>query len=93
MLLDTETSFPIKQKLCFLYLLKRINLTLILDNGSTYKMNDSSNEINAFVLEKLNRENCVCRMKMGLFAKIVLRKNFLTLEFLWFCDDFKENKG
>ena len=43
--------------------------------------------------KKLNRENCVCRMKMGLFAKIVLRKNFLTLEFLWFCDDFKENKG
>ena len=50
-----ERAFPRKQKICLVNLLKTTT-TFILDNGGTYKINDSNKKI-VFVLEKAYAEN------------------------------------
>ena len=58
-----------KINILFSELAKKTQSLFILNNLSNYKMNDGLNEKNAFVLEKLNRENCRCRMKAWIFRR------------------------
>ena len=48
--------FSNKTKILFSILAKKTQSTFILDNGSSYKMNDDQNEKYVFILEKSNRE-------------------------------------
>ena len=58
-----------KTNIMFSELAKNTQSPFILNNLSNCKMNDDPNEKNAFVLEKLNRENCRCRMKAWMFRR------------------------
>ena len=48
--------FSNKTKILFSILAKKTQSTFILDNGSSYNMNDDQNEKYVFILEKSNRE-------------------------------------